>query len=93
MPQKFHHGDHVKVTDTMPKCMSHFPHGEEAIVEYSYNDVYGNHSGDSTASQPTYSLYIKDRGSVAWYEENLLELISSQQIALIDFWKNNPAIK
>lgn len=42
MKQKFFRGQRVKLADKFPKYMAHFEgKGCEAIVEYSYSDVYG----------------------------------------------------
>ena len=73
--QKFPRGTRVRVVDTMPPSMRHFPVGFEAIVEYTYSQKYW---GDDYKS---YCLVMLDdngnpHNSTAWYDESQLTLVS-----------------
>ena len=72
---KFARGSKVAVCKEMPRYMSHFRSGFNAIVEYTYAQKYGGYDIDS------YSLIVLNDNdepinSIAWYEENQLTLIS-----------------
>ena len=81
--QKFWHGDLVRVADDLGSHMSHFESGCDAIVQYSYADMYG---GDDISS---YSLLFKNGNSSSWYEENQLTLLKENQRGLLKKWVNN----
>lgn len=85
--QKFKKNSVVRIADDLGDSMSHFPNGELAVVEYSYAERFW---GNDTKS---YSLYLEDRGSVAWYHEEQLEFVSEDGEALIEQWKNEAAKK
>lgn len=75
--QKFFRGHRVKIAEKLPNYMSHFSGaGCEAIVEYSYSDIYrGNNVKD-------YGLCILEKGKLfylSWYQENLLTLINDNR--------------
>lgn len=78
--QKYHKGDHVKVAKDLGSTMSHFKNDCEAIVISSYKDAFG---GSNISS---YTLFIKDSGECAWYEEEQLTLISKREIKLLNKW-------
>ena len=67
--QKFPVGSRVKINKDLGASMSHFKSDVTATVEYTYAHAYGGHDVKS------YSLYIDDHGSVAWYREDQLTLI------------------
>ena len=75
--QKYKIGTRVKIADNMPKYMSHFPKGIEAIVQYTYTQKCGRHSEEDDKK---YSLLLLDKeegyNTSAWYDEYLLTLIS-----------------
>ena len=77
--QKFFRGQRVKIVDKMPLHMHHFPSGVEAIVEYSYSDVYGKEGRKER--EDVYSLFLLGdyMSSVAWYNEYQLTLINSDR--------------
>lgn len=81
-PQKFKHGDFVRVAKDLGQFMSHFTSDVDAIVMYSYNDKFG---GGNTTS---YCIYIKDGGEVSWYYEDQLTLIESGCIGMLKEWKD-----
>ena len=69
--QKFPIGTRVRVSDVMPKSMSHFSGaGRTATVEYTYAQMYGG------SDVKSYSLVFDDGGSSAWYPEELLTEIT-----------------
>jgi hypothetical protein len=76
--QKFPRGSKVYITKDMPKYMSHFSKGCQAIVEFTYKQEYGG--GEDGAK--SYSLLILDEQgkadyTSAWYEEDQLTLLNS----------------
>jgi hypothetical protein len=78
MKQKFLIGSRVKIADAMPRSMSHFTKGVEAIVNGTYAQKYhGRNYSD-------YSLGIIKDGKIynfsAWYPENLLTLVDDDTI-------------
>jgi len=78
--QKFFRGQRVFISNKLPTSMSHFGgRGEEAIVMYSYSDVYGHHDFNDL------SLLIlpKNRKSYvsSWYPDHLLTLLSDNRRA------------
>jgi hypothetical protein len=76
--QKFWRGERVKVADEMPVWMSHFEAGCEAIVDYSYRDMYG-----PGGSEREYSLLLllPEPRRVAWYPDELLTLVDADRDA------------
>ena len=74
--QKYKNGDRVKIIKDLPLEMSHFPSDKEAIIEYSYKDVYGGYDDKN------YSILIKNIGERAWYPEDTLILIEKALILL-----------
>lgn len=79
--QKFKHGDLVHITDELPSSMSHFPHGVDAVVIGSYADKYGG------TDRKSYTLHLKGRGEISWYEEGLLTRVESGRSDLLEQWK------
>lgn len=71
--QKFAPGDRVRIVDDLGPAMTHFKSGVNATVEYTYAHAYGGDNVDS------YSLIIDDYGSVAWYHECQLSLITGEE--------------
>ena len=73
--QKFFRGHRVKIADEMPRYMSHFECGIEAIIDHSYDDIY---SGTSDSVKYAVLLLMPDgsKRSVAWYDQDLLTLVS-----------------
>lgn len=89
MKQKFNQGDLVFIKEDLGPYMSHFESGCRAIVQYSYNDRYGN--GDPSKeyeneSDIVYSLWLEGMGSCAWYHQNQLTLIEAGREDLLDQW-------
>jgi hypothetical protein len=80
---KFKRGDLVRISDNLGPYMSHFPSGGKAVVEYS-GRKYG-------CGSENYSLYIENKGSVAWYEESQLTLIKRNQLDILKQWKKEAA--
>ena len=68
--QKFHTGDRVHISETMPTYMSHFKKGKDATILYSYDDKFRNN--DFPSKKPQYALDIDGFGFCAWYDEWLL---------------------
>jgi len=79
--QKFHKGDLVRVAKDLGQTMSHFKNDCDAIVIGSYKDEYG---GDNTRD---YTLHLKDKGKVSWYEEWQLTLLEKNRMDLLKQWK------
>lgn len=79
--QKFHKGDHVRVASDLGPHMSHFQADCEAIVIGSYKDQYGGSNSKS------YTIHIKGRGKVSWYEEWQLELLEANRLDLLAQWE------
>ncbi len=73
--QKFPRGSKVAVCKEMPRYMSHFESGFNAIVEYTYSQKYG---GNDIYSYSLIQLDENDNpiNSICWYEESQLTLIS-----------------
>jgi hypothetical protein len=71
--QKFKKLSFVRVCDVMPRYMSHFESGFDAIVKGTCSQLHGDTDIDN------YSLYkiVNDKivDCMAWYEENQLTLI------------------
>jgi hypothetical protein len=80
LEQVFKKYDHVRITDALDDSMSHFPSGQEAIVIGSYADQFGGSNVDS------YTLHIKGRGEVSWYQTRQLTLIAHNCKALLSTW-------
>ena len=80
--QKFQQGDYVRVAKDLGSSMSHFTSDTDAIVEYSYKDKYGGSDDES------YSLFLKDRGSCAWYYGSQLSLIEKDRKDLLKEWED-----
>ena len=77
MNQKFRKLSFVKISKDMPSCMSHFDSDFIGIVDGTYSQQYG---GSNVTS---YSVYKLDDNftvvnRIAWYEEDQLSLIPSQ---------------
>jgi len=71
MKQKFHRGDVVRIADPLPRFMSHFRGGCEAIILGSYWDLHHKHT-----LYPDYKVIFPDTGNrVAWYPESTLTFI------------------
>jgi hypothetical protein len=74
--QKFRAFSFVHVQKEMPKHMSHFESGFDAIVEYTYRQQYGY--GD----YKSYSVYVLKDGkivnTIAWYDESQLTQINEK---------------
>lgn len=85
--QKFQKGDLVEVDEDLGSTMRHFDSGCNAIVIGSYADQYG---GSNTSS---YTLYIKDKGRVSWYNEYQLTLIEEDCLDLLEDWKREKKAK
>jgi hypothetical protein len=83
--QKFHKGDYVQVAKDLGSCMSHFQADCEAIVIGSYAEQHG---GSNTSS---YTIHIKDRGQVSWYEEDQLTMIAPSRLDLLEQWEAEKA--
>ena len=77
MRQKFRKLTFVKVTETMPPEMRHFPKGFVGIVDGTYAQIYGGTNIDS------YGLYVLENGCVvnriAWYKENQLTALPEEE--------------
>lgn len=80
--QQFHRGDVVRVAKDLGAFMSHFEADCDAIVLGSYADEYGGSNHDS------FSLFIKDRGPVAWYYSRQLTLIESGRLDMLTAWED-----
>ena len=79
--QKFKKGDLVRIAKDLGPSMSHFQSDCDAIIIGSYADKY---RGDNTDS---YTLHLKGRGQVSWYEEHQLTLIKPNCIDLLRQWE------
>jgi len=78
----FYCADHVRIAADLGQCMSHFPKGQEALVQYSYFDKYG------FGSKTSYSVLLRGQGSCAWYEEHQLTLIALSRHDLMTAWES-----
>lgn len=76
MKQKFRKFTFVKVSDDMPKNISHFDAGFIGIVNGTYSQIYG---GKDVSS---YSLYKVMSGKIvnciSWYKESQLAELPDQ---------------
>ena len=74
--QKFKRGSKVHICKDMPKNMSHFKSGFDAIVEYSYAQKYGT---DDIKKYAVIELseFGQPIGSNAWYHKDLLTLLDN----------------
>ena len=89
--QKFKKGYRVKIADEMPPSMFHFTKGVEAIIDYSYNEMYHNKDFENE-----YSLILLDKNSnpvnsSAWYPSELLTLVSDdvlKGLEITEKWNN-----
>lgn len=79
--QKFKRNTVVHIAKDLGHGMSHFTSDCLAIVEYTYAEKYG---GEDTKS---YSLYIEDIGSSAWYYEHQLIYFSDNGVELLQQWQ------
>lgn len=80
--QKFKKNSVVRIADDLGDSMSHFPKGKLAVVEYSYAEkYYGN-------DNKYYSLYVEGLGSVAWFYEHQLTLVSEDGADLLTQWED-----
>ena len=90
MKQKFHQGDLVFIKEDLGPYMSHFESGCRAIVQYSYNDRYGDKDKSKefkNESDVSYSLWLEGRGSVALYQQDQLILIEAGRSNLLEKWE------
>jgi len=92
--QKYPRGTRVFISESMPSYMSHFESGCEAIVEYSYEQEFGDGELEE-GEEHEYSLILLNSegrpvGSSAWYEENQLTLLDGTKeegLLLIEEYK------
>lgn len=80
--QKFQKGDLVMIAKDLGGLMKRFTAGREAIVIGSYADQFG---GDDTKK---YTLHLKGRGEVSWYEEYQLTLLESGRLDKLKQWED-----
>jgi hypothetical protein len=78
--QKFLPFQRVRITDKMPKSMSHFDHDMDAIICGTYASQHGAYSERNFRE---YSLYLIGKNGkifnrVSWYEEDQLTLIDNK---------------
>ena len=71
--QKFPVGARVRISDDLGSSMRHFNSSVDATVEYTYDHAYGG--GDVKS----YCLNLDGIGSVSWYMEHQLTLITNNQ--------------
>ena len=73
--QKFFRGQRVKIVNQPSINLRDYAVGKEAIIEYSYSDVY------STNDVKSYSLLILGSRptSMAWFREEDLKLINDNR--------------
>lgn len=74
--QKYPRGTIVRVRKDLPESMKHFPSGFTGVVEYSCAEKFGGYDFSS------YSLIRLNKkgnpvGSLAWYQENQLIVVSN----------------
>lgn len=72
---KFHTGNRVRISATMPESMSHFAKGKDATVLYSSFTQDGN--GIKGGTKIIYALEIDGIGACSWYPEELLTKIGT----------------
>ena len=75
MLQKFKKSTFVRVCENMPKHMSHFVCGVDAIVSSTYSQAFGGKDIKS------YSLFLIKDGRVynrcSWYDEDQMTLLEN----------------
>lgn len=81
--QKYYKGDYVRIAKDLGSSMSHFKNDCNAIIIGSYKDLY---KGNNIKS---YTVYIQNYGTSAWYDENQLELIEKNRLDLLEQWKTS----
>lgn len=75
MTQKYFKGDLVNIGD-MPKWMDHFPNNCEAIVLYTYKEMYGG----GKREEKQYCVYLlPNKGEASWYDEDQLTFVEADQ--------------
>lgn len=68
--QKFQRGDRVRIAADLGSSMRHFPADQDALVLYSYHNMFGLDDRDS------WCLYLfKSGGNCSWYHTNQLTAI------------------
>lgn len=89
MGQKFHYGDHVKVSENYStgggfvdgvafRSISRYA-GQEAIVIASYSDSY-----DIPNSGGGYTLFFGRGGRCSWFPEDELEMIEERAMHVLE---------
>lgn len=84
MKQQYHRGDLVYIAKDLGKYRSHFTSDVQAIVLGSYSDFYGGVSGEE------YVVFIKGRGSHAWYYASDFTLLE-RNCSLLPKWEEEVA--
>jgi hypothetical protein len=81
MTQAFAVGDLVRIADDLGPTMRHFVAGEDAIVVGSYRERF--HCGPTDL----YTLHLKGRGEVSWYQEAQLTLVKHAASEVLWEWQ------
>ena len=76
-------GDHVFINKITCSSKSHFSSDCEGIIDYSYASEYGR------GSELSYGIFIKDKGTSAWYEHDELSLIERGRVDLLGEWEQS----
>jgi len=79
---KFRPGDHVKIKKDLGNYMKHFTSDCEAVILKSGEDIYEK----ERRHENHYVLYIRGKGSAAWYDESQLTLIKRDSNPLLKAW-------
>jgi len=81
--QRYPRGTRVFISRNLPSSMSHFPKGIEAIVQYTYDQEFGDGKLEE-GEEHKYSLILlnsdgEPEDSVSWYEESQLTLLDGMK--------------
>lgn len=74
-------GDRVFINKITRSSKAHFTSDCEGIIDYSYNSEFGQ------GSELSYGVFIKNRGTSAWYEHDELSLIERGRADLLKEWE------
>jgi hypothetical protein len=85
--QRFNKGDWVRIAKDLGPSMRHFQADREAIVIASYHEQFG---GGEDQKQ-SYTLHLKGRGRVSWYDEHQLTLIETGRHDKLAKWEAEEA--
>lgn len=78
---KLNKGDYVIIENNCDWIISDKREGEEAIV------LHDNHDGSA------YSIFVKGEGQIAWYDRDMLTLLETNRVDLLDKWRDEKKVE